>query len=38
MRDECRRGVFLMAKIIDGGFITDPNDPIFKEGWTVGPI
>ena len=24
-----------MAKVINEGFVTDPNDPVFKEGWKV---
>ena len=24
-----------MGKVINRGFVTDPNDPVFKEGWKV---
>ena len=24
-----------MGKVINRGFVTDPNDPVFKRGWKV---
>tara|TARA_Y100001978_G_C23271539_1_gene236084 strand:+ start:254 stop:397 length:144 start_codon:yes stop_codon:yes gene_type:complete len=28
-------GVIRMAKVIYEGLITDPKDPVYKEGWVV---